>query len=124
MTRTALIIGFFVAAVVAGLLLKFGVISSPQEHFMQKPVGMPISGPGMGPYDQSSTVPGWQANEPEEMPVGTQPVAQSQDPNKLMLMVGSTTSPQCCPSAFSTDSGCVCLTGSEASLMAHRGGNK
>jgi hypothetical protein len=124
MSRTALIIGFFVAAVTAGLLLKFGLISVPREHFMQKPVGMPIHAQGMGPYDQSSTVPGWMANESEAMPVSTQPVGDAKDPNKLMLMVGNSTSPQCCPSAFTTDSGCVCLTKKDSDLMAHRGGNK
>ena len=124
MNRTVLIFGFFIAAVVAGLLLKFGVISPPQEHFMQQPVGMPIGGPGMGPYDQSSTVAGWQANEPDEMPVSTQPVGEAKDSKKLMFLVGNSTSPQCCPAAFTTDSGCVCLSKSDSDLMAHRGGNK
>lgn len=111
-----LVFAFFAAAVAAGLLIR----ANPREHFMQKDAGMPLDSPGMGPYDQSSG--GWMQTEP--MPVGTHPVGQAMEQNKLMFMVDNKSDPSCCPSAFSTDSGCVCLAGKELDLMARRGGNK
>jgi hypothetical protein len=122
MSRTNFVLAFFVAAVVVGLLMRFHVsIPIPRENFMQKDAGMPLDAPGMGPYDQAS-IGGWSANE--GMPVGSHPVATPLDGNKLMSLVGNKTSPSCCPSAFSTDTGCVCLTGSDLDMMARRGGNK
>jgi hypothetical protein len=128
MERTNLVIAFFVAAVVAGLLLRFHLLSGPapsKENFMQKPLGAPVSGSGMGPYDQvsqSGGVSGWAATE--GMPVGAMPQNVALDSNQLMFLVGNTVDSSCCPSAFTTDTGCVCLTGADQTLMAHRGGNK
>ncbi len=129
MERTNLVIAFFVAAIVAGLLLRFNLLSGPapstKENFMQKPLGAPVSGSGMGPYDQvsqSGGVSGWASTE--AMPVGTTPQNVALDSNQMMFLVGNTVDSSCCPSAFTTDTGCVCLTGADQSLMAHRGGNK
>jgi hypothetical protein len=122
MSRTNFVLAFFVAALAVGLLMRFHVsIPIPRENFMQKDAGMPLNAPGMGPYDQG-VIGGWSANE--GMPVGSHPVATPMDGNKLMYLVGNKTDASCCPSAFSTDTGCVCLSGSDLDLMAHRGGNK
>jgi hypothetical protein len=122
MSRTNFVIAFFVAAVVVGLLMRYNVrLPIPRENFMQKEAGMPINGPGMGPYDQNS-MGGWASSE--GMPVGPSPVATPLDDNKLMFMVGDKTSPKCNNSPFSTDTGYVCLSGSDLDLMARRGGNK
>jgi hypothetical protein len=128
MNKTSLVLAFFVAAVVAGLLVRFHVnIPLPsQENFMQKPIGAPTSGPGIGPYDQVSIggVAGWGATEPHSAaPVGGALPGLAQD-NKLMFLVGNKTDASCCPAAFNTDTGCVCLTESDRHLMASRGGNK
>lgn len=129
MQRTNLVIAFFVAAIVAGFLFRYNLISGPapatQEGFMQQAIGAPTSGTGMGPQDQvsqSGGISGWAATE--GMPVGALPQNVAQDPNQLMFLVGNTVDSSCCPSAFTTDTGCVCLTGADQSLMAHRGGNK
>ena len=130
MDKTGIVLAFFVAAVIAGLFVKFNVsipMPSTRESFMQKSVGAPVSGTGMGPYDDVSIgggVSGWAATEPH----GTAPVGGllpgKADDNKLMFLVGNKTDASCCPAAFNTDSGCVCLTESDRSLMASRGGNK
>ncbi len=127
--KTSLVLAFFVAAVLAGLFVQFGPMmpmpASPgKEHFMQQPIGMPLNAGGIGPYDQVSVagISGWAATEPA--PVGVAPAGQSLDTNKLMLMVGNKTSPDCCPAPFNTDTGCVCLSESEKKLFASRGGNK
>ena len=127
MNKTALVLAFFVAAVLAGLFVRFGphVAPTSKESFMQQPVGQPLNAPGMGPYDQvniGNGVSGWAANEASPI-TGSLP-SQSDDSNKLMLMVGNKVDTDCCPSTFNTDSGCVCLTEQNKTMMASRGGNR
>ena len=127
--KTNVVLAVFVAAVLAGVFMKYNIsIPLPtQEHFMQKPLGAPLSGTSMGPYDQVSLgggFSGWEATEPHSAaPVGGSLPGQSTD-NKLMYLVGNKTDPNCCPSAFNTDTGCVCLSQSDRSLMGTRGGNR
>jgi hypothetical protein len=115
MSKTALALGFFVLAIVIGVMSTRSV-----EGFMQKDAGMPMDGPAMGPYDTS--MGGWMSSE--QMPVGGLPQNSFKEGNKLMFLVGNDVKPECCPAAFTTDSGCVCLTQSDSDLMARRGGNK
>jgi hypothetical protein len=128
--KTSLVLAFFVAALLAGLFMHFGKQSGPspaRENFMQQQVGAPVSGPGMGPYDAVSMGPisGWASTEPHSAaPIVAGGLPSLADDNKLMLLVGNKTDPSCCPSAFNTDTGCVCLTDSDRSLMASRGGNR
>ena len=120
MHKTELVLAFLVAAVLAGVLLRF----TGREGFMQKDVGMPLDAPGIGPYDGVSMgggVSGWQASEPAPVPVAP---ASTPDEQKQMLMVGNEVSHSCCPSSFNTDTGCVCLTPQDKSLFASRGGNR
>ena len=131
MDKTSLVLAFFVAAVLAGLFVKFNVsipMPASTENFMQKPIGAPTSGPGMGPYDQVSIdggFSGWAATEPHgAAPVSSGPLPGVAEDNKLMFLVGNKTDASCCPAAFNTDTGCVCLTESDRTLMASRGGNK
>ena len=119
MNRTLLVLGFFLAAVAVGVASRF----SMRENFMQHDIGKPLNSGGMGPYDETGPVSGWAANE-EAMPVATQPVAQALDSNKIMFLVDSKSDPSCCPSVFSSDAGCVCLTNQQLDMMAHRGGNR
>lgn len=125
--KTTLVTAVFVAAVLAGLFVQYGMAApkpATKEAFMQQEAGMPLNAGGIGPYDGSSlgTASGWATSEP--LPVGTSPASTHIDSNKLMLMVGNKTSPDCCPSAFNTDTGCVCLSDQDKSLFASRGGNK
>lgn len=123
-SKTNLVLAFFVAAVLAGIFLQYGpVIPVPRENFMQKPVGVPLASGGMGPYDGVSVgdISGFMATEPT---IGSAPVGTPADKNKLMLLVGNKTSPECCPASFNTDTGCVCLTEQDRTLFASRGGNR
>jgi hypothetical protein len=130
MNKTTLVFAFLVAAVLAGIFVRFNLgssfMSSSAEHFMQQPAGMPLNAAGMGPYDQVSMeggVSGWAATE--GMPVNvTNLPSSSSDPNQLMLLADNKVGADCCPSAFSNDMGCVCLTPSDTSLFASRGGNR
>lgn len=120
MQKTALVTALFLGVLVAGLLARYFMTISPpkaKEGFMQQEF-TPASGTGMGPYDQSGGS-GWAATEPAA--VG--PAGASQEP-RIMFLADVKTSPSCCPSAFNTDTGCVCLSASERTQMATRGGNR
>jgi hypothetical protein len=125
MQKTALVTALFLGILVAGLLARYFMTVMPpkaKEGFVQKEFA-PVSGTGMGPYDQVSMpgVSGWAATEPA--PVSTSPVGSSQEP-RIMFLADVKTSPSCCPSAFNTDTGCVCLSSEERAQMASRGGNR
>lgn len=122
--KTSLVVAFFVAAVLAGLFVQFGLgrpMPSNKETFMQQEVGMPLNAGGIGPYD-GAAIGGWTASEP--LPVGTSPASTHIDSNKLMLLADNKVSNECCPSAFNTDTGCLCLTEPDRKLFASRGGNR
>lgn len=127
MNKTNLVFAFFIAAVLAGLFVQYsgsGVRPVAKEDFMQQEIGMPLNQGGMGPYDQVSIAgsSGWASSEP--LPVATAPASAHMDSNKLMLLVGNKVSTDCCPAAFNTDTGCVCLTEHDRKLFGSRGGNR
>jgi len=131
MNKTNLVVAFLLAAILTGLFVKFGSISSPapssKEHFMQKSVGAPLGGPGIGPYDSVSLdggISGWGATEPHSAaPVRGGLPSQAED-GKLMFLIGNKVDPECCPAAFTTDTGCVCLSEHDKNFMGSRAGNR
>lgn len=117
------VLAVFVAAVLAGLFVSMSS-SAPKakEGFMNKPEGAPVSGTGMGPYDGVSlpgVASGWMANE--NAPAGASPVNSGAT---SMLLANNPTSPSCCPSSMTNDSGCICLNDGDKTLFASRGGNR
>lgn len=125
MRKTALVYALFIGVLVAGLLLRYSMTGSPRarETFMQKEVGAPSGGTSMGPYDSLSQpgASGWLPNE--KVPTGSAPIGSSLEP-RLMFLSEPQVSQSCCPSAYNTDAGCVCLSDSDKQLMATRGGNR
>jgi hypothetical protein len=127
MKKTSLVIGLFVFVIVVGLLVQMVPASAPasRETFAQKEIGAPSTGTSMGPYD-SVGIPGasgWLATEEGGAPVGTSPVGASGEP-RLMFLAEPRTSSACCPSAYSTGAGCVCLGDEDLRTMSSRGGNR
>ena len=130
MNKTTLVVAFFLAAVLAGLFVHFNLrlppMPSTKETFMQKELGMPVNGQGIGPYDQVSLaggVSGW--SHTESMPVDSSSLpSQADNTNEIMFLVGNKVDPECCPAAFTTDTGCVCLTEENRQFMSSRGGNR
>ena len=127
MKKTSLVIGLFVFVIVVGLLVQMVPASAPasRETFAQREIGAPSSGTSMGPYD-SVGIPGasgWLETEEGGAPVGTSPVGASGEP-RLMFMASPRTSPSCCPSAYTTDTGCVCIGEEDLKMMSSRGGNR
>lgn len=126
MRKTALVYGLFFAVLIVALLLRYSMTAPPpaaRETFMQKEIGAPTGGTSMGPYDSLSQpgASGWLPNE--KVPTGSSPIGSSQEP-RLMFLSEPQVSPSCCPSAFNTDQGCVCLSDSDKKLMGTRGGNR
>jgi hypothetical protein len=123
--KTSVVLAFFIAAVLAGLFVQYGGMSKPapatKETFMQKEAGMPLDAGGIGPYDQVGGS-GWAGSEP--LPVHSSHANAHSDANKLMLLADNKVSTECCPSAFNTDTGCICLNEQDRKLFASRGGNR
>ena len=46
------------------------------------------------------------------------------DPKKMFILANNRTSPNCCPSTYSTSTGCVCTTEKQRDYIASRGNNK
>jgi len=129
MKRTPVVFGFFFAALLAGLFLRYMSVSAPpptddvtKETFMQKDVGAPTdmqagSGSGIQGVNSSSSL------AVEAKPVALAPYDMTSDP-KLTMFDGNRVGPDCCPSPFSSDRGCVCLTQQQLDIYASRGGNR
>ena len=43
--------------------------------------------------------------------------------DKFSMLYGVPSSPECCPNAYSTSSGCVCMDGTQRRLLMSRGNN-
>ena len=124
MNKTNLVIAVFAGVLVLSFCMMYvPMFSAPRsrETFAQKEVGMPVEGVGMGPYDNVSIpgASGWLNNE--KIPKDASPVGGM--PN-LDFMANPRTSTSCCPSAYTNEGGCVCLSSQDKTMMASRGGNK
>lgn len=122
--RTPIVFGAFIAAVLAGLIVRFLVLQrveagGKREHFAQREVGMPVdfTTPAQ-PFDGTSPILG---SEPK--PVSQRPYEKADD-TQLYFLGSNKVGADCCPSPFSSDTGCVCLTDEQKAMMASRGGNR
>jgi len=85
---------------------------------MQQERGMPVeTGPVQG-YTGSSPLLGT-----EPLPTPEHPYDQTDD-QKLYAFANNKQSADCCPSPFSGDLGCVCLTEEQKHEFGTRGGNR
>lgn len=114
MKKSTLALGIFVVVLVLAFFN-----TRVFERFAQKEAGMPLDAPGIGPYDNSTA--GWMPSE--RMPVGSYPQNTALD-GSIMFLVGNEVDPTCCPAAFTSDNGCVCLSEADKDFMGTRGRNK
>jgi hypothetical protein len=125
MNKTNLVIALFIGVLVASMfalyLTQIPGAPAERETFAQKEMGMPMGAGGMGPYDNVSIpgASGWLMNETS--PKGASPVSGMPT---LDFLSNPRVSPSCCPSAVTTDMGCVCLSDSDKAIMGSRGGNR
>ena len=132
MNKTTVVIAFFVAALLAGLFLRMSMKAEPKktaeekqtkakETFMQRERGMPLDmqpAAGVSPMEAVSPILGM---EPKPVPLA--PYDMTND-TELFQFEGNKVSADCCPSPFSTDRGCVCLTDKQIAEFGSRGGNR
>lgn len=121
MKRTTAVLAFFVAAVLAGVFVNSTLLaSSPvvKEKFMQQERSMPLATQAVQGYSGNSPILG---TEPQATPLHA--YDQTNDAN-LYQFANNKQSADCCPSAFSGDLGCVCLTAEQKALFGSRGGNR
>lgn len=126
MQKTVAVLIFFLAALLAGLF----IVSVPtpaklkddntdsKETFMQQEKGMPLDMAPVVGYTGTSPILG---SEPK--PISEKPYEMAND-QELFLFEGNRISADCCPSPFSSDRGCVCLTDEQVKVFANRGGNR
>lgn len=133
MKKTTLVLVLFVAALLAGLFVQYATASplkkteeesDEKEHFAQRQVGMPLD---MESVQGAVGVAGYSGTPPllgsEPKPVPERPYDMAND-NELFQFESNKMSADCCPSPFSGDRGCVCLTEKQMSEFASRGGNR
>jgi len=113
--------GVLLLSIVGFYLTQIPGQPAERESFAQKEIGMPTSGVGMGPYDNLSVpgASGWLMNE--KAPAGASPISGMPT---LDFLNNARVSPSCCPSAVTTDAGCVCISDSDKAIMGSRGGNR
>ena len=141
MKKTTVVLVLFVAALLAGLFARY-TMTSPikktdsgddsssgeeegvKEGFAQRQVGMPLDmesvqgATGVAGYNGTPPLLG---SEPKEVP--SRPYDMAND-NELFQFENNKMSADCCPSPFSGDRGCICLTDKQVSEFASRGGNR
>lgn len=135
MKKTATVLVLFLAALLAGLFLRYASPApakasedsdseSEKEGFAQREVGMPLD---MQAVEGAVGVAGYNGTPPllgsEPKPVSEKPYEMAND-NELFDLVNNKMSADCCPSPFSGDRGCICLTDKQLASYASRGGNR
>jgi hypothetical protein len=136
MNKTTLILALFLASLLAGWVLSNvstppaakvstdGGQSRGKETFAQQERGMPLD---MQEVQGPAGVQGYSGTPPllgsEPKPVSLKPYDMAND-QELFQFEGNKISADCCPSPFSSDMGCVCLTDSQIASFATRGGNR
>lgn len=137
MKKTIAVFTFFIAALLAGLFLQYFKTTplketveesdsedEGKETFIQREVGMPLD---MQPVAGAVGVAGYSGTPPllgsEPKPVPERPYDMAND-SELFAFQNNKMSADCCPSPFSGDRGCVCLTDKQVADFASRGGNR
>jgi hypothetical protein len=98
--------------------------SRGKETFAQQERGMPLD---MQAVQGPPGVQGYEGTPPllgsEPKPLSAKPYEMAND-QELFQFEGNKISADCCPSPFSSDMGCVCLTDAQINQFATRGGNR
>jgi hypothetical protein len=95
-----------------------------KEHFAQKQVGMPLD---MQAVEGGGVPTGYPGGSPilgsEPKPISDKPYDMAND-TELFQFENNKISADCCPSPFSSSTGCVCLTNAQIHEFETRGGNR
>lgn len=122
MLRTPVVLAFFLAAALVGMMLRYTDMSGGVETF-ELPSSSPapldtVTTGGVSPISGTRTLMGSEAKPVPELPY------EIADDNALGQFMQNKVGPDCCPSPFSSDVGCICLTEADKKGFASRFGNK
>jgi hypothetical protein len=122
MLRTPVVVAFFLAAALVGMMLRYTDMSGGLETFSlpsDSPAPLNTVAAGtISPYNGTSPILGSEAKAVPELPYDVA------DDNAIGQFMNNKVGPDCCPSPFSSDVGCICLTEADKKGFASRFGNK
>jgi len=96
------------------------------SYFLENAGGAKNSAAKMGPFDGVKLtcpdgVSSWKCNTPNEPLNGP---AFEPGPDSLFMFKNNQCKPECCPSSYACDGGCVCTSPDQRQVIATRGGNR
>jgi hypothetical protein len=115
MKRTPVVVAFFVAAFLVGLYVVYN--QTTESFSVAQSIGMPMDMQATGVYASSPIL----GTEPK--PLSDKPYDMTGD-DQLFMFDNNRIYTDCCPSAFVSDLGCICMTDDQVKQFASRGGNK
>jgi hypothetical protein len=131
--KHAMFLGGLILLVAAALMLsRSGLISGVTRegftsYYLENAGGAGKSNAAkMGPFDGVALtcpdgVSSWKCNTPNESLNGP---AFEPGPDSLFMFKNNQCKPECCPSSYACDGGCVCTTPDQRQVIASRGGNR
>ena len=129
--RRAMAIGGLILLVVAALLLSRsnlirGVTPEGFTSYFLENSKAAKGDNKMGPFDGVALtcpdgVSKWKCNTPNEPLNGPE---FKPDENELFMFKNNQCKPECCPSSYTCNGGCVCSSPDQRQLIASRGGNR
>jgi hypothetical protein len=96
------------------------------SYFLENAGGAKDTYSKIGPFDGvrltcPDGVSSWKCNTPNEPLNGP---AFQPGPDSLFMFKNNQCKPECCPSSYSCDGGCVCTSPDQRDVIAKRGGNR
>jgi hypothetical protein len=129
--RQLMFLGGMILLVIAAMLvsrssLVRGVTRDGFASYYLQNAGGAKEGSKMGPFDGVGlTCPdggsSWKCNTPNEPLNGP---AFEPGPDSLFMFKNNQCKPECCPSSYACDGGCVCTSPDQRQVIASRGGNR
>jgi hypothetical protein len=107
-------------------LVRGASIDGFTSYYLQNAGGAKNTYSKMGPFDGVGlTCPDggsdWKCNTPNEPLNGP---AFEPGPDSLFMFKNNQCKPECCPSSYACDGGCVCTSPDQRQVIASRGGNR
>ena len=130
--KRAMFLGGLLLLVVAALLLSQSKLVQGAttdgftSYYLENSGGASSSYKPIGPFDGVGLtcpdgVSKWKCNTPNEPMNGP---AFEPGPDSLFMFKNNQCKPECCPSSYACDGGCVCTTPDQRNVIATRGGNR
>jgi hypothetical protein len=130
--KQAMFMGGIILLVIAALLFSRSSLIkgvTPEgfvSYYLENAGGAKNSYGAMGPFDGVKlTCPdgssSWKCNTPNEPLNGP---AFEPGPDSLFMFKNNQCKPECCPSSYACDGGCVCTSPDQRQVIASRGGNR